>query len=211
MLPELARRRNTKPISANVKAKQEELDDRNVLCPVSGCGNWGGKGFRRDGISKHLMSQHYQDLKKNSRRYDSICRFLSSMDKRICIECSRITMRYTAEGLCDKCDKKRPVARGLVSDLTARKREKLREELISIQGTKFVLRRVIPRKLCTLWADILTDIALGMADATKESEALRAFKRYLMVKAVLIKPLRGGGGRWNRNTNMTEKLMTCFY
>eukprot|EP00495_Collosphaeridae_sp_1-RS-2012_P000687 TRINITY_DN10644_c0_g1_i1.p1 TRINITY_DN10644_c0_g1~~TRINITY_DN10644_c0_g1_i1.p1 ORF type:complete len:90 (+),score=24.85 TRINITY_DN10644_c0_g1_i1:109-378(+) len=43
-----------------------------------------------------------------------------------------------------------------------------------------------------------------MADATGESEARRALRRYLMLKAVLIKPLRGGGGRWNRNTNMTD-------
>ena len=57
-----------------------------------------------------------------------------------------------------------------------------------------MLRRTVPRKLYTLWSDLLTDIALGLADATKESEARRALKRYLMVKAVLIQPVRGGGG-----------------
>ena len=50
-----------------------------------------------------------------------------------------------------------------------------------------------------------------MVDAIKESEAWRALKRYLMVKAVLIQPLRGGGGRHNRNINLTQKLMTAFY
>ena len=50
-----------------------------------------------------------------------------------------------------------------------------------------------------------------MADATKESEAWNALRRYLMLKAVLIKPVRGGGGHRNRNTNLTEKLMTSFY
>ena len=80
-----------------------------------------------------------------------------------------------------------------------------------IQGTKFFLRRAIPRKLCTLWADLLTDIAMEMADATKESGAWRALRRYLMLKAVLITPLRGGGGCWNRNTNMTERPMVLFF
>ena len=57
----------------------------------------------------------------------------------------------------------------------------------------------------------MTDIALRMADATKESEVRKASRRYLMLKAVLVKPVRGGGGRRNRNINQTEKLMTSFY
>ena len=32
-----------------------------------------------------------------------------------------------------------------------------------------------------------------------------------MLKAVLVKPVRGGGGHRNRNINMTEKLMTVFW
>ena len=78
-------------------------------------------------------------------------------------------------------------------DLTDIQRETFLEELKSIQKTKFTLRRTVPKKLSTLWSDLLTDIALGMADATKESEAWRALKKYLMLKAVLIQPLRGGG------------------
>ena len=83
--------------------------------------------------------------------------------------------------------------------------------MITIQKTNFRLRRVVPRKLYTLWSDLLTDIALGMADATKESEARKALKRYLMVKAVLVQPVRGGGARQNRNVNLTEKLMSSFW
>ena len=52
---------------------------------------------------------------------------------------------------------------------------------------------------------------MRMADATKESEARAALRRYIMLKSVLVKPVRGGGGRWNRNINMTEKLMISFY
>ena len=63
----------------------------------------------------------------------------------------------------------------------------------------------------TLWSDILTDIALGVADATKESQVRKALKRYLMLKAVLIKPVRGGGNRLNRNINLAERLMKAFY
>ena len=50
-----------------------------------------------------------------------------------------------------------------------------------------------------------------MVDAAKESEARRALRRYLMVKAVLIQPTRGGGCRRNRNVNLTERLMYSFY
>ena len=74
-----------------------------------------------------------------------------------------------------------------------------------------MLRHTLPKKLCTLWSDLLTDIALGMVDATKESESWRAMKRYLMVKAVLIQPIRGGGNHRNRNCNQTERLMLSFY
>ena len=74
-----------------------------------------------------------------------------------------------------------------------------------------MLRRVVPKKLCTLWSDIITDVALGMSDATRESEARMALKRCLMLKAVLIKPIRGGGGRYNRNVNSTERRMTSLW
>ena len=97
-----------------------------------------------------------------------------------------------------------------MKDLTRDQREKSILEITSIQKTSFLLRRTIPRKLYTLWSDLLTDIALGMADATKESEARRAM-RYLMLKAVLVQPVRGGGGRRNRNVNLTERLMFSFW
>ena len=74
-----------------------------------------------------------------------------------------------------------------------------------------MLRQTVPRKLLTLWSDLLTDVALGMADATKESEARIAMKRYFMLKAVLVQPIRGGGGRRNRNINLTEKLLFSFW
>ena len=99
----------------------------------------------------------------------------------------------------------------IVRNLTGNQRKDSTAEMISIQKTNFRLRRTVPRKLYTLWSDLLTDIALGMADATKESEARRALKRYLMVKAVLIQPVRGGGLRRNRNANLTEKLKVSFW
>ena len=37
--------------------------------------------------------------------------------------------------------------------------------------------------------ELVTDIALETVDATKESETRRAFKRYLILKADLIKPV----------------------
>ena len=54
----------------------------------------------------------------------------------------------------------------------------------------------------------MTDIASG--DTTKEVEALRAFKRYTIVNAVLTKSVGGGGQRENRNANLTEELMSVF-
>ena len=117
-----------------------------------------------------------------------ICKLLSKYGKRICAGCSKITKRYTADGFCDKCDKTKPNASKVVEDLTLDQREKSTTELMKIQETKFTLRRTVPRKLCTLWSDIVTDVSLGMSDATRESEARRALKRYLMLKAVLIKP-----------------------
>ena len=116
------------------------------------------------------------------------------------------------KGFCKKCDKSRSVATTIAEDLMEDQKEKYMKEFKSIQKTKFMLRRTVPRKLCTLWsADLLTNIALGMADATKESEAWRVLRRYLMLKAVLIQPVRGGGGHRNRNINLTQKLMAAFY
>ena len=54
----------TRGLTKSVTKKQ--IDCRNVWCPIPGCGNWGGKGFRRTGISKHLMDQHSSDLLRTS-------------------------------------------------------------------------------------------------------------------------------------------------
>ena len=157
------------------------------------------------------MGQHSGDLARNSHNFTLVSDLLETLGRKICITCNRITLRCTAEGFCDKCDEKRPVASKIVMDLTESQRHKSTEELKAIQKTKLRLRRTITRKLCTLWSDIMTDIALGMADASKESEPRRALRRYLMVKAVLIQPMRGGGCRQNRNLNQTERLMHAFF
>ena len=192
-------------------AKKRPVDFQNIFCPIPGCGNWGGRGFRRSRIRKHLMGQHPNDLVKDSPNYLMVSTFLEPLDRKVCVACNRIYMRCTDKGFCESCDKGRPVAKQITRDLTEIQREKSFEMLKSIQKTKFTLRRSVPRKLCTLWSDLLTDIALGMADASKESEALSALKRYLMVKAVLIQPVRGGGGRRNRSINLTQKLMAAFF
>ena len=204
-------RKKARRFKISAKPEEAHIDGRNVSCPIPGCRNQGGKGFRRQGVTKHIMGQHSDNLKKTSGNYDLLCTWLDTFDWKVCANCNKITKRCTAEGSCDKCDVKRPDAHKVVQDLTAGQREMSMVELISIQETKFVLRRAVPRKLRTLWSDIMTDIALKMSDATKESEARGALKRYLMLKAVLIKPLRGGGGRYNRNVNLAERLMTSFW
>ena len=193
------------------QAAEEQIDSRNLLCPIPSCGNFGGRGYRRNRISTHLMGQHPADLNTTSKNYSLVSNFLKPLDRRICVGCDKIYMRITEDGFCITCDKKRPAAKQITRDLSETQRERFVEELKSIQETKFMFRRTVPRKLCTLWSDLLTDIALGMADAAKETEAWKALRRYLMVKAVLIQPLGGGGGHHNRNVNLTQKLMSAFY
>ena len=134
----------------------------------------GGKEFRRNGISKHLIGQHQADLEKTSLNNGLICDLLKSLDKKICSGCRTITKRFTALGLCNKCDKSRPSASKVILDLTTSQREESTARLMNIQETKFTLRRAVPRKLRTVCSDLFTDIALSMADATKESQARKA-------------------------------------
>ena len=70
-------RKNTKTSDwrkkvTEVTEAKVDLDCRNVLCPVQGCGNMGGRGFGRVGLSKHLMGKHFAELVKSSPNYDSI-------------------------------------------------------------------------------------------------------------------------------------------
>ena len=73
-----------------------------------------------------------------------------------------------------------------------------------------MLRLTVPGKLSTLWSVLASDLALGMADATKESDAWRALKKYHMVKTILIQPVRSREERRNRGVNMRQKLMFSF-
>ena len=153
------------------------------------------------------MSKHPGDLAWGGSNFQLICKLFEFLDRKVCVICNRITIRCTEKGLCDKCDEKKPAPGSIIRDLTPSQREKSTLELKEIQKTKFRLRRVVPRKLCTLWSDLVTDVALRMVDAKKKSEARKALRRYLMLKAVLIQPSRGGGCRRNRNLNLTERLM----
>ena len=76
---------------------------------------------------------------------------------------------------------------------------------------QFTLVRAIPKKFCTQWVDLLTDIALEkMIDTTMENEARRVFKRYRMVKASLMTFVRGGERRRNCSANLAENLISAF-
>ena len=174
----------------SIKPTSEPGDSPNVFCPITGCSNRGGRGSRRAGISKHPMGKHPLDLVGSSPNYASVCKMLQTLDRRVCVICNRFTIFCTAQGFCDKCDEKRPAGTKIIKDPTENKIEKSKAELIQIQNTKFTLRRTVPKKLRTLSSDLLTDIAMGMADATKESDAWRVLRRYLMVKAVLIQGWR---------------------
>ena len=123
------------------------------------------------------MGQHPDDLQRSSQNFVLVERLLKPLNRNVCVNCNRITIRCTEKGYCEKCDKKTPRASKMTRDLTTTQRDKSTEEMLSIQTTKFMLRRTVPRKLCTLWSDLLTDIALGLADATNESEARKALKR----------------------------------
>ena len=123
------------------KAKRKPIDVRNIFCPIPGCGNWGGRGFRRSRISKHLIGPHSADLVKDSPNYLMISKFLEAQDGIICVACKRIFMRCTDKGFCSSFDKSRPVAIQITRDLTEIQRAKPFEELKSIQNTKFMLRQ----------------------------------------------------------------------
>ena len=119
-----------------VETKEEindEIDRRNVRCPVPGCGNQKGKGFRRNGISKHLTGQHQADLEKGSVNNKLISELLKSLDKKICSGCRTITKRFTELGLCGKCDKSRPAAGKVILDLTTSQREESTAMLMNVQ------------------------------------------------------------------------------
>ena len=57
----------------------------------------------------------------------------------------------------------------------------------------------------------MTDIAIRLDRAGKESEARRALKRYLMLKAVLIKPVRRWTPLESKNEYDGKTYKTSFY
>ena len=56
-------------MEVNCSAKnsgEAPTDSRNIFCPVPGCRKRYGNGLRRAGISRHIMGQHANSLKKTS-------------------------------------------------------------------------------------------------------------------------------------------------
>ena len=93
------------------------------------------------------MGQHSGDLTRSGQNYSLVSKLLKTLDRKICVNCNRITMRCTEKGFCDKCDEMRPLASKIIMDLTRCQRDESTEDLKSIQKTKFGLRRITPRNL----------------------------------------------------------------
>ena len=77
-------------------------------------------------------------------------------------------------------------------DLKVSQRKESNVKLMSYEETKFLLRRVVPRKPRTLWSHIITDIALGEADAKNENHDKKALRRLSYAESCLKSQLEWG-------------------
>ena len=73
-----------------------------LWCPVSGCNNHRGKGFKD--LVSHIHRQHKQILEnEESEDKRAIVKSMEKLNRILCHECHRIKAKSFANGMCSSC------------------------------------------------------------------------------------------------------------
>ena len=112
-----------------------------------------------------------------------------------------------SEHLCRQCAKLRICKGKVKADLTGEEREEWRSK-IRATYTRFDVLTDIPAKLRRLWGECYKKTDLKLARAKSEAACFAAELEYYKLKAVLVKPDKGGKKRQKQNLGWYRKQMT---
>ena len=192
-------------------SKSKIVLDR-IWCPVSGCGNFGGRGYKRSYIVKHLNS-HTEILKARAEEREKVAKVLREFSGHICCKnCCFVVGQANDGGLCKSCAKKCIRETGPVApNLAEEQKQKLVDRIRSANRTRLRILSDIPKSLRSLWGDCVSAILLEFAKAKTELESFTALEKWVKLKSALVLPLKGGKQRFSANVKFHSHQMELLF
>ena len=153
----------SKPIRRNYN------NDR-IDCPVTGCRNCGGKGYKRSYIIRH-MRDHVTELKRSSEERDKVSKKLREFSNHVCCkDCCFVVADANNSGLCRVCARSSVPSNKIINPLADTERAAVQKRIRSANRTKIRILSEIPNTLRRLWSNCVAATLAKFADAKTELE-----------------------------------------
>ena len=162
------------------------------MCPVSGCKNFGGRGYARSTFIDHLNTHCQKFLTNEIERMRAVQATSTFGDLRCCKLCGKLNQGANGQSLCKKCYRetceftvvKKNLSQVDRSLLTARIREANKTELRILSDIPSLLRRH--------WGKCVSATLALFLSVHSEAESFKALETWTKLKSVLVLPLKGG-------------------
>jgi hypothetical protein len=179
----------TVPKSTTMSTVEIQDGARRITCPVSGCARAKGR-FGTGYDEQYFFMTH---MKAHAGKEDTVAELAKQARRTWCKECKHFRPAFEAVS-CDSCLKARQnqgVFR-IPSEADEAQIRQWRADIEAIDKTPMSIINEIPTALRSLWSQVVQKTLLEMARAGTESEAVNAFRHWVMIKCVLVQPLRAG-------------------
>ena len=175
--------------------------------PITGCKNFGGRGYARSTFIAHLNSHRHNFLVDVSEKIKALQAASTFSNLGCCALCGKLNLSATGKTCCKKCHT-------LKGEFTTTSKTLSHSAHMSIvtriqEANKTHLRIIsdIPPLLRRHWSRcVSTTLALFLAARTDE-ESLKALEAWTKLKAVLVLPPKGGTKRKRSTYKFYEKRM----
>ena len=181
-----------------------------IWCPVKGCKNFGGKGYMRSYIFKHLKS-HVVELSASEAERVKLNKHLRTFSNHVCCkECCHVVAQANDEGVCISCLNETSSI-GVITDCKDEVAvQEIKNRIRNANKTHLRILSDIPRSLQRLWGSCVTATIMKFAKSKTELESFLALECWVKLKSTLVLPLKAGKQRRSATHKFHERQMLMW-
>ena len=151
---------------------------------------------------KHLERAHSDVLKgEDGQDKAAVIDIIEGMNRILCCECQRVKAKSYENGMCSSCWKLSlpdSYPSNVCENIEPSEQDEILEKIRMASTITMDVVKCIPWSLRQWWSKAVTVTLLDWLKASTAKEALQAVERWCKIKAVIVKPLRGGRKKKNK-------------
>lgn len=180
------------------------------MCPISGCHNFGGRGYARSTFVNHLNTHCRIFLTNESERTWALQATSSFGNLKCCGLCSKLDSSASGRLLCKKCSKQTREYTVVKKNLPQAKCTLLTSKIRDANKTELKTLSEIPTLLRRHWSKCVSTTLALLLSAKTDTESWKALEVWTKLKSVLVLPLKGGTKRRQSTYKLYEKRMLLW-